>query len=510
MPDLTDIKDNWQQYDIRLIAVAISLVISIIIILIPDTPNNDAFTYIRAAEIFQQQGLTAAFQHYSWASYSILIALLSNLGFNLFTSALLINSVFYALLVHSFLSIVKEIDESKVLLLLAAVSILFYPQLNEFRSFIIRDTGFWALTIFSLYQLLLYSRLQTPIYGFMFCAALLFAATFRVEAIAFLVTVPFALLLDKRSERTPVKVFLSLYGIIVLAMVLALIAVSIAGFSIVQLFTNYVSVYLPIITVTVSPDPQLAADISALLFSEHAALFSQEYLPIFIAAGLVAILLANLFNGIGGPYLIILICGIVKRNSVEKLQKQICLPLLAYMLVNLLVILSFLFLTRYMTSRYTMVFSILLSLYVPLIFYGLLNSATVQKKRLIVFIGLFFSYCAIDSYVSFGEKKAFVEDSIEWIEQNANPGTGLHTNNNSIAYYSGLVENYDELTTHITQSRIESANVGDLIVVELNHSSRQLFNSAGAASYLNHLQDFPSMDKGEPRISIYRRVQPVP
>ena len=513
MPDLTDIRNNWQQYDIRLIAVGVSLLISVIFLLVslwnPGLHNNDSYTYIRTAEIFRDEGIAAAYQHYSWASYSVLIALLSKLGISLFTSALLINSGFYALLVYSFLSIVKEIDDSKLLLLLAAISILVYPQLNEYRAYIIRDVGFWALTVFSLSQLLRYSNEQSLVRAIAFCAALLAASLFRAEAIIYLAVVPFALLLDTRYEKALCqKSFLRLYGIIAALAVGALLLVTVAGFNVLALFTNFVSVYQPIISATFSPPPEQAAEISALLFSEHAAFFSQEYLSIFVAAGLIAILIANMFNGIGGPFLIVLLIGLFRKGVSLETERHVSMPLLAYLIVNFFVLLAFLFLTRYMTSRYTMIFSILLALYVPLIAYRLLNSASLRKKQLSIFMAAFFAYCGIDAYVSFGDSKDYLPESIDWITDNTNQGDRLHTNNNAIAYSSGLIENYDVLMRHFNLSQIESAAEGDLFAVEFDNAMEQLFTDETVAPYLELRQSF--LSESDLKIGIYQRTAFLP
>ncbi len=79
-----------KQIDIRVYAVGASLLISLFTIVFPKTLNDDAYIYIRTAEIFLTDGLNAAFQHYAWASYSLMIALISQLGFSMFTSARII------------------------------------------------------------------------------------------------------------------------------------------------------------------------------------------------------------------------------------------------------------------------------------------------------------------------------------------------------------------------------------------------------------------------------------
>ena len=125
---------DWRQVDIRWFAVAASLLLSITTLFSQEVPNSDAYTYARTAEIFLADGLKAAYQHYSWASYSILIGIVSWSGLDVFSAGLLVNALFYALLVYAFLSIAKEIKDSRALLLLAAISILVYPQLNEYRE----------------------------------------------------------------------------------------------------------------------------------------------------------------------------------------------------------------------------------------------------------------------------------------------------------------------------------------------------------------------------------------
>jgi uncharacterized protein with PQ loop repeat len=124
---------DWRQHDIRWTAVVASLVLSLFTLLLQETPNADAYTDARTAEIFLVDGIIAAYQHYSWATYSILIGIVSTTGLDVFSAGLLVNAMFYAILVYAFLSIVKQINDSEPLLAIAAICILVYPQLNEYR-----------------------------------------------------------------------------------------------------------------------------------------------------------------------------------------------------------------------------------------------------------------------------------------------------------------------------------------------------------------------------------------
>lgn len=495
---------NWRQLDIRSYAVMASLLASLFTLVFPDSPNDDAYTYIKTAEIFLSDGLRAAFEHYAWASYSILIALVSKLGFDLFTSAYLLNACFFALLVFAFVSIVKEIDDSRLVVTLAAICILVYPQLNEYRYFIIRDIGFWTLSIFAFWQYLLYARTRSIKYALGFCGTLLVAAAFRAEAIVYLLVTPFALLFDTRYPQLQCRqYFFKLIVIVVVAGLVLIGLLTIFGMSLLDLVNNFFSVYLPFISSTFNPSDADISELGRLLFNEHAASYSREYIAIFMAAGLFTILLANLFNAIGGPYLIILAIGFVRKNI--RFPREVLTPMLAYLLVNISILFVFLFITRFLSSRYAMLFCILLVLFVPLILAQLYRMAKEKGLRNgIRLMMLFLVYCTIDSYYSFGYSKGFVFDAIDWVEDNANSSAGLVTNNHAIAYYTGRVENYDRVLRNLTEPEILSTKPGDLIVVEINYEMEQLLASDAIALHVQLLIAFP--DTSEQKLAIYSRL----
>ena len=204
-----DNNNRFSSLDLRLLAVGISLLVSFFIILNPSLPNDDAYTYIRIAEITLSDGVGAAIQYYPWAGYSLLIALISKLGVDLTMSAHLINAFFFSVLVYSFISIVNLVSSSKSVTVLAAICILLYPPLNELRSDVIRDIAMWALTLFALWQFLLFIQSYRLANFLCFCLSLILASFFRPEAIAYLFSLPFALLFDNRHpKKIQVKTFL--------------------------------------------------------------------------------------------------------------------------------------------------------------------------------------------------------------------------------------------------------------------------------------------------------------
>lgn len=496
--------NNWQQTDIRWVAVLASLLLSAATLLFQETPNADAYTYVRTAEIFLGEGIVAAYQYYSWATYSILIGAVSWLGIDFFSAGLLINAFFYAILVFSFISIVREINNSEPLLLISTLCILVYPQLNEYRDFIIRDVGFWGLSLFALWQYLMYARTQLSKHALLYCGALLLASTFRVEALAYLIFTPFSLFIDSRLEPAiRKKLFFKLAAMLLSTAVLLLIILALIGLNMLSLLFDFTSSYEFFMGGRLTLPDEERALLGSLLFNEHAAEFSREYIEIFFLAGLVAILLANLFNAIGGPYLIVLLVGFYERKI--RLERCIAVPVIIYLTVNALILIIFLVITRYLSSRYAMLLCLLLALFVPLIIFHILSTVKDSKrKRTQLLIALFLSYCAIDSYYSFGESKSYVADSIAWIAENTAASSALVTNNHAIAYRSGRIENYDQIRRTITAGDILAAGAGTTIAAELTFETRQLLSKEAIAAEIEFLAAFP--DAANPRIGVYRRI----
>ncbi|MEX2131098.1 MAG: hypothetical protein WD772_06385 [Pseudohongiellaceae bacterium] len=496
---------SWQQPDIRLYAVAASLLISVLTYLTRTTPNDDAFIYIRTAEIFLDDGLAAAFTHYQWAAYPVLIGSISRVvGIDLFSAAYLLNGLFYGVLVYAYLSIMAQIDSSRRVMLLAAVTLLVYPQFNEFRQEVIRDSGFWAFSLLALWQLILFGNNRSFRHIMYFVIAMLAATAMRIEALVYLLTVPVIFYFDERMKSSERRRFVATYLGLALTFMLVLYLILLGlGLNLAQLIFGFVSIYGVFVRDFLFPDADRAAEVAVTLFNDHAANYSSEYIALFMLTGLIAILLANLFNGIGGPYLIVLGIGVVKRFV--SLPRHVALPMIGFMSVNLVILFVFVLITRYLTSRYTMLFCILLSMLVPLVLDRVLVWATEVKREVLVFrlVVFFLFYCAIDAYISFGENKSWVYDASDWIVANSDEDTLLVTNNITIAYQTGKVAEYELTTRNLSPEQIIGAVPSSVIAVELNYFMEQLLAEQSISQRLERVMAFPSLT--EPGLVVYRR-----
>src|SRR3990167_7912644 len=176
-------------------AIIISILLSLSMNMSRPLVNPDAICYLSSAESMGEYGIKAAMQlcgQAKWPFYSMLIygfVTMSHLSYVI--AAYILDGFFSLFSVVMFILIVKKLGGSRRVLWLAAMVILLSHQFNNVREYIIRDHGFWAFYLTSLFLLLRY--FQTPSYlgAFLWSLSLLIATLFRLEGLFFLVLLPF-------------------------------------------------------------------------------------------------------------------------------------------------------------------------------------------------------------------------------------------------------------------------------------------------------------------------------
>jgi hypothetical protein len=515
---------NWLRQHPRILALMGSLLIAGYVLSLGEMPNDDAYTYVRVADIMLHDGLAAAYAHYPWATYPVLFAHFVLIDLDLFTAGRVLNALLYALLAVCFVSVAGELVRSaeptrrSAILFLAAVTVLLYPQLNEYRSMLIRDVGYWAFMLLGLQQLMVAVRVPARSTQFwrrlvLFFTALVVAFFFRAEALAYLLLTPvlFCFVRDQADNRRvgdALRVTLALLalGIAALATCLA------AGVDILALLARFIGTYAPFIEATFSPDDTQRAAQSSVLFGEHAEVYSGDYLPVFLLIGLLSILAVSMTSAVGLPYLSVIGLTLAKAwrdrhqrstgdlASTLGVEKNALIVVAGFALINLGILIGFVLVTRFVSARYGMLFSLLVALLIPLLLYRALEAA--HSRRVVVTISFLFAYCLIDSFVSFGERKTFLEESIDWVKNNDTTAP-LLTNNHTLAYASERVEAYDKTPRYFSLQRLRETSRNTLLVIELNTQMRDTLQQLVQNGEAEVVASFPAQS---PRIGIYRRL----
>lgn len=485
---------------IRCLTAIISLMLSWLALALNDQPNHDAYEYIRAAEIALQSGTTGAYAHYQWAHYSLLLAGIHALtGLDMFTAAHLLNAALFALLSVAFVNLVAAATPSRRVVWLSAFIILAFPLLNEFRSMIIRDIGFIAFSLLAMLQLLRYwlsLRLRHSIYFVLACLA---AALFRPEAIVFWTLTPLALFFNPElSSRAKRKAFALITGLSALVAVVVIIVAAVAGqIELPQLLRSFAGIYQPFANNIAQLLGDNTYELSRSVFGDYAAQFVDHYTHFFLLAGLLGLLLVFLIDGLGLAVTPLLIYGVSRR--LHRLPRGATAVFVTWLVTALVILTGFILLTRFTTSRYTLLFCLTLLLWLPFIVDRAwsLAAARQQLKQFAWIVGFLALFSAVDAHVSFGASKAHLDQATAWLLQNTRAEVTLVTNEIRVAYDSKRVAEFDRIEREMDPALIINAAPGSIIAVTLRRSFSDLVEAQLASGQLRLLRQLPAERGGD-------------
>lgn len=404
--------------------------------------NPDGITYINyAKELSLDNSLALDPKVVNLPFYPLLIQLFhALLPVSWITAALTVNTIFFVLLVVGFIQIVKTLGGDKTTCWIAAIIILIQPEINNFRGYIIRDIGFWALMYWSLFSLIKYQHTHFLRYVLLWYITGLGMVLFRVEGFILFILGPLYLLLESNiilKERF--KRIVLFYGFELLAMLLV--------FYIVLTSEKPLGLFSHLTTLFYAWWKYLSGDFFAhLTFSKQqlsAALpvyFHNSYLPAFLVGGFLAYFIARLVSMFSPIYALFLLYGIRKpcfptgyRNSWQLLSYWAAL--------TMIIALVFLSKMLFLSGRYVFPACIIGFITLPFILTFLYTKYTLSRwhnhpriSALLastVIVGLL-----MHGLVSFGYSKDYIKKASLWIKTNTDSQMTLYTNYPQIAFYA--------------------------------------------------------------------------
>lgn len=486
------------------LSVFLSCLFSLIVILQNPLLNDDAYGYLRAADLFNTDGARAVLESFSWHHYSILIALLDRVvPGDLVVAAHVLNTALYALLTYAFLLLSRELRATPRAQFFAALCILVLPLTNEMRYFLIRDTGFWAFAILSLVYLIRFARGGEAQFAAKWSFTLAVATAFRLEALLMMALVPWTLLLSDSS--TPLQLRAQrcgqLVGILAALVVSILLVSLLAGISLPELITYAYRWYLPLLADLPELLKAMAADVGAALFTEDNYPGSgNTAIGVVIALFSYAlVVLTNLVNALSLPLALLLVSARLALGR-PLLQPPAARIVHAYIAIAALALLLFVVIMQFLTQRYATLLSLLVLALLPPALDDLYERVR-NPRRFHGWLCFLVFYYVVDSLVSFGYSQSHLEEGIAWARTELPAGVEVKTNNFAIAYRSGHVANY-HLTQRDAEAVAASAASGDVLVLEVDRGRTVEFIEANPQ--FDELQRFANERGDEVRVYHYR------
>lgn len=446
------------------LAVIVSLIFSAMASL-HHVPNQDGVLYLMTGRTFLQQGFSAAHQMYVWPFYPILIALTAKfIHLPLLITAYLINSLLIALLVVSFMMLVVELTD-RSLIGWAALIILCYTELNNHRYYIIRDFGYWAFFLQTVYWTILFYLSGKWRYAIMMAISVILAALFRVEGIVIAALLPCFALLRPIPWRQRVQAVLMCYGVLIVITLIMVLLGHHWGLINAQRLHGIVDWAQE----THHLDHTFIGEHSVQLATLLGPDFPAHYATTVLVGGLLCFWLHLLLDTITLPYVVL-----IGYAWYARLKLKHTAVILAFLGINLAIVGLFLGVHGFLTSRYVMPMALLL---IP---YGCLSVAvfaqghTLPKRYFITLLAVLI-LLGIGSNLPFGPSQQYLKQAGEWIQYNTPATARIFTNDNRIAFYGNLGWRDSFHNANLIEALPASQrHQYDYFVVELPHAPNAL------------------------------------
>lgn len=400
--------------------------------------NPDAICYLYSAEEIGKSGFHGAMQlcpQAIWPFYSAIIYAfekLTNLSY--LTVAFSIDALFSALSVILFIAIIQELGGSRRVLWLAAMVILFAHEFNVLRQDIIRDHGFWAFYLASLFFLLRYFRDFSWKSAFAYGMSLFIATIFRIEGAIFLLLTPFiSFFFARESVKKSVQAFAMLNT------PLFLVAMIVLGWLVMHPQQSYQQFGR-----VVEVGHQLRSGFTIigeqyLLTKSAVAQYVLSHNSLRDAGVVVFLLLiswyfVNIVSNLSVIYTLLLIYAWFTKAA--SLSRDAFRVLLGYLLVNFIVTFGFFAQNHFLAKRYLIAFSLTLMLWVPFALEKLIEGNSFKQKILVRLAFLFIFISAISSVIHFGHSKDYIRRAGDWLAVNVPANAKIYANDYQLMYYS--------------------------------------------------------------------------
>ncbi len=165
--------------------------------------NNDSVLYFEVARLFAAGEWKEGFALYNWPLYPALLTLLHKFtSMDIQHAAQVLNVIFFAITTYSFVTLIRLAGGNKVTLTCGSLMLLSSSYIvGDILPMLLRDQGFWAFYLTSLVFFIRFYRDGKLSNALLWQSCAVLAVLFRIEAVTFLVLLPFAIISNPAIPR---------------------------------------------------------------------------------------------------------------------------------------------------------------------------------------------------------------------------------------------------------------------------------------------------------------------
>lgn len=414
---------------IRLFTAFASILLSLQAVYFDDLINRDGIMYLQMVEAYLQGGLAAAQAIYDWPTFSILIAWGHQLsGLPIEKVGFLLNSLLFVVLTDALVLISNKLVNSSRQLTIAAILILCFMPINEYRDFILRDPGYWAFASLALYQFIL--LIEAPNYksATLWQVFMVIAILFRIEGAIILLALPLFFLFHKemsnKFKRLSQAYYLLLLGLI------GVIAFALTQPHLVDAFAKITSIieYLKFETYQAT-----LSQYSDVLKQQVLNKYSEDYATFILLSGLVMMLAYKLVKTFSVSYWVVYV--VARRFKTPHINPKLQQLLVYFVILNVLILVVFLFRQYFISGRYTLLTMIgLLLVFMPVLCHGIEQMYLAKNKLLLAIVALALFYSVADTS-TMSSNKNYIKQVARWAAHHIPDHSLVITDDEFLLYY---------------------------------------------------------------------------
>lgn len=426
---------------LRLLTALASILLSTLAYYSDDIINSDAVLYVYTIQAFTEGGISAMSELYNWPFFSIITSLFSQLThIPAELSAKIICGALFVLFTDSLLQLSTKILPAERYIVIAAVLIICFSTINNYRDFIIRDIGYWAFCSLAVYQFICFLETQKGKHAVLWQTFIIIAILFRIEGAVLLVLTPLFLAFSKQQKKK-LQAFFSLYSLTILTVGLSIVVIINNDISSAFSKVSQITSYLNFENLLSNFEARVNIINSQIM---HSA--ADDYGSMVLFSGLVSIALYAITKGISVPYLLLTFLAI--KQSRKPVIPQHLPFLLYFFLINAFILIVFTLHSSLVTDRYSILAITILFLMLLPTLCQFINTLWLQNKNVsISLVGLLLFVSVADVFIS-SSSKEHIKTVSKLAAQTLPENSRVMTTDSKIQYYFDVNSPKAKITLH--------------------------------------------------------------
>jgi hypothetical protein len=410
-------------------AVLASIAFSITHLALDPLPNPDGVVYLLAAQAWLEDGYAAAAATYPLPIYSILIACVhSASGLSLLTSAHCLDAALIAGLIVGMQRLAAALGGGVRVQVIVVVLALLLPELNGYRSFLLRDFAYWMFAVLALVFLARHAVAPTLMRAAAFVVMCALAAAFRAEALVLMAAMPLALLSRSVAPRAFLTASRCVLGVIA---------------SVALLYVALTSPATTWLSQALDQGIRLAAEVPERIHGQIAGFGTQvldprfhDYAAFGVAGGLATMIAVHVFNAASLPLTAIAIVGLLTGSN-GRMDRRATPVMFVALGVAILALAVVLMARGIIQTRYAMAAGLLIVVIAAFAIDDWYRRAGVGRGGLRWMSALLVAYFLGEAGFGLLNSKQHYVDASDWLAQHTASDARIFSNDLRVVYLAG-------------------------------------------------------------------------